>query len=95
MLKFNKKKFQPCSKELNCTHIIKITLALSFSDQNLWEMMYNSLFYKFLKKSKMAASAILDFGKLGQKFDVHQVLIFFKCLSDYESEERSEALKKG
>ena len=43
----------------------------------------------------MAASAILDFGKSGQKFDVHQVLFFFNCLSDYESEERSEAGKKA
>ena len=43
----------------------------------------------------MAASAILDYGKSGQKFDVHQVLIFFNCLSDYESEESSESLKKA
>ena len=43
----------------------------------------------------MAALAILDFGKSGQKSDVHQFSIFFKCLSDYESEEGSEELKKG
>ena len=43
----------------------------------------------------MSASAILDFGKSGQKFVVHQVSIFFKSLSDYESKDRSEAPKKS
>ena len=67
MLKFNKKKFQPCPKELNCTHIIKITLALSFSDQNLWEMMYHSLFYKLKKKIQDGGDGHFGFLKTRAK----------------------------